>query len=197
MGLTLLLVIAASAVHRYPFSERLALFCAPLIVLPFAFAVGIDWWRRSMLSCAACFFVFAILLIYPVYLQAKYLIHPEVLYDAKPAISYVKANWHDGDSLYLHWGSDVLGNYYLKDAPVLGIPGGKLIEGVYEPDLKSQLRRYADDLLQVQGRDRVWVVFSMGAAQDQAMFEQILSHRGKRLDHRQFNGGAADLYDLR
>jgi hypothetical protein len=37
----------------------------------------------------------------------------------------------------------------------------------------------------------------MGAAKDQPKLEQILAVRGRLLDHRQFNGGAADLYDLR
>jgi hypothetical protein len=185
---TLLLAMAASALHRYPFSERLTLFCAPLVVLPFGYAVGPDRWRRSLLSAWARVFVCAVLFVYPVYLQAKYFIHPEVLYDVKPAINYVKAHWREGDSLYLHYGSDVLGNYYLNAYPVLIIPRENLIHGV-DP--------FSGDIPEIEGRNRVWVVFSMGAAKDQPKLEQILAVRGRLLDHRQFNGGAADLYDLR
>jgi len=193
---TLALALAGSALQRYPFSGRLTLFCAPLVVLPLAFAVGIDWPRLGSLASPVRVFVCAILFVFPIYLQAKYFLHPETPYDLKPALNYVKGNWRDGDSLYLHWGSDVLGDYYLNMPPVLNVPGAELVHGIYEPDPTLQVKRYADDLLQMQGRNRVWIVFSMGADQDEQRFEQILAHRGQLLDHRQFRGGAADLYDL-
>jgi hypothetical protein len=195
--LTLSFTLAASAIQRYPFAERLTLFFAPLIVLPIAFAVGIEWWRRSPALAALRWLLCAILFVYPVYIQAKYLIHPEVRYDAKPAILYVKAHWQTGDAVYLHWGSKVLGDYYLADQPALAVPAGGLIHGAFDPNLETRPRLLADDLLQLRGRPRVWIVFSMGAAGDQQVIEQTLDRRGKLLDHRQFNGSAVDLYDLR
>jgi hypothetical protein len=36
----------------------------------------------------------------------------------------------------------------------------------------------------------------MDPIKDRQMIEQILDHRGKRLDHERFNGSTADLYDL-
>jgi hypothetical protein len=195
--LTLSLTLAASAIQRYPFAERLTLFFAPLFVLPLAFAVGAEWWRRNPTLAALRWPVCAILFVYPVYIQAKYLIHPEVRYDAKPAISYVKAHWQAGDFIYLHWGSNVLGHYYLANPPALTVPRGDLIDGAFDPNPKTRLRLLADDLLQLRGRSRVWIVFSMGAAGEQPFIEQTLDRRGRRLDQRQFNGGAVDLYDLR
>jgi len=194
---TMAIALAASASQRYPFAERLTLFCAPLIVLPLAFALGIGWWRRNLARAGFWLAVCAILFVYPLYIQAKYVIHPEVRYDAKPAIHYIKAHWREGDWLYLHWGSDVLGKYYLEADPELTIPSGQLVTGAYEETPTVRAQTYADDLLKVQGQARVWVVFSMGQAKDRPMFEQILDRRGKLLDREQFNGSTADLYDLR
>ena len=231
--LTLSLTLAASAIQRYPFAERLTLFFAPLFVLPLAFAIGIEW-RRGMTHSTKCFplpwysggglgwgrnadeptnpptltlprstrggeeracrmchasrLLCAILFVYPVYIQAKYLIHPEVRYDAKPAILYVKSHWQAGDAIYLHWGSNVLGNYYLADQPALAVPPGDLIHGEFDPNPQTRPHSLADDLLQLRGRSRVWIVFSMGAAGDQQVIEQTLNQRGKPLDRRQFNG---------
>lgn len=196
MTLTILLAITASALQRYPFAERLTLFCAPLVVLPLALALGIGWWWRKPVRAILWLLLFAILFLYPIYIQAKYAVHPEVRYDAKPAINYVKAHWQAGDSLYLHWGSDVLGTYYLNADPALAIPPGDLIKGIYESNPDTRHQRYADDLVQLRGRRRVWIIFSM-APQDRPIVEQIFKQHGRLLDHEQFNGSTADLYDLR
>jgi hypothetical protein len=194
---TLSFALAASALQRYPFAERLTLFFAPLFVLPLAFAVGTEWWRKNPTMASLPWLLCAILFVYPVYIQAKYLIHPEVRYDAKPAILYVKAHWQTGDAVYLHWGSNVLGHYYLAAQPALAVPRGDLIDGAFDPNPRIRLQLLADDLLQLRGRPRVWIVFSMGAVGDQQFIEQTLHRRGKLLDHQQFNGSAVDLYDLR
>jgi len=187
---TLALTLAASGLQRYPFAERLTLFFAPLMILPLAFAAGP---RPAKIAAIPC----AILFIFPVYIEAKYLIHPEIRYDARPAINYVKANWEPGDTIYLHWGSDVLGNYYLSAAPQLNLPAGDLIDGAFDPNVKTRPQTLAGDLLKVQGRPRVWVVFSMGAAGDEQAIEQTLDQRGKRIDHEDFRGSSVDLYDLK
>ncbi len=197
LAATIALALAASSLQRYPFAERLTLFCAPLIVLPPAFAMGIGWWRANLARAGFWLVIGVVLFVYPLYIQAKYVVQPEVRYDAKSAIQYVKAHWQPGDSLYLHWGSDVLGKYYLRADPALSIPAGQLVTGVYEKNLTARPQTYAGDLLKVRGRARVWVVFSMDPVKDRPMIEEILDHRGKLLDRRRFNGGTADLYDLR
>ncbi len=186
---TLALTLAASGLQRYPFAERLTLFFAPLMILPLAFAAGSLEPKFTIVPCA-------ILFLYPVYIETKYLVHPEIRYDARPAIDYVKANWEPGDTIYLHWGSDVLGNYYLSAVPQLNPPAEDLIDGAFDPNVKTRPQTLADDLLKVQGRPRVWVVFSMGAAGDEQAIEQTLDQRGKRIDHEDFRGSSVDLYNL-
>lgn len=192
VALPILLAIAASGLHKYPFAERLTLFTAPLLILPLAFTLG-----EKQISSLLRVFLGAILFIFPIYIQAKYLIHPEVRYDVKPAIQYIKSNWHSGDCLYLHWGSNVVGNYYLHRPPALNIPAENLHDGIYDPNLSDRSERYGEDLNQLIGRARVWVVFSMDPSADRPIIESILDRRGKLLDHQVFNGSTADLYDLR
>jgi Dolichyl-phosphate-mannose-protein mannosyltransferase len=192
IALPILLAVAASGLHKYPFAERLTLFCTPLLVLPLAFALGDEQLSQVFRGILA-----ALLFLFPVYIQTKYLIHPEVRYDAKPAIQYIKSHWQSGDTLYLHWGSNVIGNYYLHRLPVLDIPAGNLIDGIYDPNLSDRQDRYGQDLQQLSGRGRVWVVFSMDPNADRAIIEAILDHRGQLQERRVFNGSTADLYDLR
>jgi len=187
----LLLCLLASALHKYPFSDRLLLFAMPLLVIPLALAVG------SIPRLAPRIALVAILFVYPVYLQAKYALHPPVWYDLKPALRYVQAHWHSGDALYLHWGSDALGHYYLSTQPRCAIADAQPITGVFEPEAGYRQAHYAQDLLSLAGRPRAWIVFSMDPHHERAIFEQILENRGRRLDVYVYPGGAAELYDLR
>ena len=196
LSLTIVLAVAASALHRYPFAERLTLFLAPLLVLPLAFGLCANW--RIGVGPAAVLraTLGAALFLYPVYLQAKYFIHPPVLYDVKPAIRYVRAHWQRGDVIYLHFGSDVVGRYYLRQ-PELSLPDLAVVRGIYEPDSALRPQRYDSDLQLVRGHPRVWFVFSMAGEPDRQTYERILNQRGRLLDCHVYNGGAVELYDLR
>jgi hypothetical protein len=187
----LLLTIAASVLRRYPFGERLILFTAPLVVMPLAIGAGARW-KILPLQCL----VVVPMLIYPAYLQAKYAIHPLIHYDIKPAMRYLRANWQPGDVLYLHWGSDVLGRYYLETQPSLAIPGASPVRGVFVPELSARSVRYAADLQRVQGHQHVWIIFSMDPDDDRAIYERILNQRGRLIQKDIYPGGAAELYDL-
>jgi hypothetical protein len=188
--IALVLCAVASAARKYPFGERLLLFSTPLWILPLAAAVG-------SVPVKPRWVLIPILFVYPVYLQAKYALHPPLLYDVKPPMAYVKSNWQTGDTLYLPWGSDVLARYYLDTQPPYAIPDAKPISGIWEENPADQQKRYADDLSQLQGKSRVWIVFSMDGKSEQPMFESILNQRGRLVQQYQGPGGSADLYDLR
>lgn len=131
--------------------------------------MGIGWWRANLARAGFWLVIGVVLFVYPLYIQAKYVVQPEVRYDAKSAIQYVKAHWQPGDSLYLHWGSDVLGKYYLRADPALSIPAGQLVTGVYEKNLTARPQTYAGDLLKVRGRAGLGRVFhgpGQGSAHD-------------------------------
>jgi hypothetical protein len=187
---SLALCLAASAMGKYPFAERLLLFATPLLITGLAFGIG----HVRMLPLLRIAII-AILFIYPLYLSGKYAIRPPVLYDAKPAMRYVKTHWQPGDTLYLHWGSDVLGRFYLDTQPDLTIPGAAPIRGTIENDPALRITAYAAQLDALCGHNRVWIVFAMGN-QERPLFEDLLNQRGQRLDQDIYAGGAAELYDL-
>jgi hypothetical protein len=188
---TLVLALLASGLHRYPFGDRLILFAMPLFILPLA--VGIESFSPIPVRLG----LMGIFFVYPVYMQVKYTIHRPVWYDVKPAIAYVKANWKDGDALYLPWGSDVLGRYYLETQPGLGIAGARPISGVWKEDAGAREGAYEEDLRPLFGKPRVWIVFSMDPLHERGVYEKILLGHGKMIDHYDYQGGAAELYDLR
>ncbi len=157
---TIALCMAASALHKYPFSERLILFCAPLLVLPPALAIGGDWPKAPAVAgmrIAAA----GLLLVYPLYVAAKFAVHPSISYDIKPAMRYVKEHWQNGDAMYLHWGSDVLGSYYLQSRPDFAITGAAPIQGVFEADPANRRASYSADLTKMDGRGGAGVLVSM------------------------------------
>jgi uncharacterized membrane protein len=188
---TLLLTLIASALHRYPFGDRLLLFALPLFILPLALSIDALAYNPLRLLLTATFF------IYPLYLQIKYTLHPPLTYDVKPAIAYVKSNWQPSDALYLPWGSDVLGRYYLNTQPALAIPDAHPIRGIWTTIPQDRPTAYAQDLTQLFGKPRVWIVFSMDPLDERPLYEQILAAHGKLLDRHDYPGGGAELYDLR
>jgi hypothetical protein len=185
---TLLLCLLASSIGKYPFADRLLLFAVPLLILPLAFMIGAENLYPLVRAL-----VIGLMFIYPVYLAGKYAIHPPILYDVKPAIRYVKSNWQSGDRLYLHWGSNVLGSYYLNTQPEFRIDDAAPISGSFEDVPEMRQTHYEQELDSLRGR--VWFVFSMGNS-ERPLFEQILNHRGRLIQQQIYNGGAADLYDL-
>ena len=187
----LVLTLFASGLHRYPFGDRLILFALPLFILPLVMAIVSTPTIPARLVLTIVFF------IYPVYLETKYSIHRPIWYDVKPAIAYVKSNWQPGDALYLPWGSDVLGRYYLDTQPGLAIPGSQPVSGVWKDDSAARTPAYTQDLEQFFGKPRVWIVFSMDPLRERPIYEQILASHGKLIDSHDYTGGAAELYDLR
>jgi uncharacterized membrane protein len=187
---TLILALAASGLHKYPFGDRLILFAAPLLIIPLALAIDLLPGLPLRVIALAMFF------IYPVYLQAKYTIHRPVWYDVKPAMAYVKSQWQTGDALYLPWESDVLGRYYLTTQRDFAIPDAHPVRRELIPDAAVRAEAYAQDLRPLQGKPRVWIVFSMDPLHERSLYEQILSQHGHLIDTHDYPGGAAELYDL-
>jgi hypothetical protein len=195
LAITLLACLAASALRKYPFAERQLLFLLPLLILPLAAAIGGDWRLRGRALPVICVLAAAAMFVYPAYLAAKYLAKPPIIYDAKPAFKYVRANWRKGDTLYLHWGSNVLASYYLGTPGNLSIPDAHPIEGTFKSaDLDAM---YLEDHRLNINRSRVWLIFSMDPEKDRDSVKDLLNSDGGRLiDEYAYPGGAAELYDL-
>jgi len=145
--------LLASVAGKYPFQERLVIFLVPAMLLPIACSLL----ATHVILKKIVWFLFAVLLIYPFYLSAKYTVRPPELYDVRPALEFVSRHYAAGDTVYLHWGADVVGSYYIStsDKPIL-----RDVDVVRGKEVFVE-QEYADDLRQLASRKRVWVVFAM------------------------------------
>ncbi len=197
---TIVLALIASALHKYPFAQRLLLFAAPLLALPAAVALG---GKSTEIRPAALFVRLALaslLLVYPAYLAAKYALHEPVTYhvdyDIKPAMRLLHSRALPGDVIYLHNESNAIGTFYWNTQPGYAVPGVELVVGHYNDDAPRRAALYQSDIESLRGLPRVWFVFSMGKEEAHTM-QPMLDARGKQLEHHIFPGSEAFLYDLR
>jgi hypothetical protein len=210
LAITVFACVAASALKKYPFAERQLLFLMPLLILPLAATIGGDWRFRCRALPLIRLLAAVAVFVYPTYLAAKYLAKPPIIYDAKPALKYVRANWQQGDVIYLHWGSDVLGSYYLEKPGQLAIPSANpntdICYGTYFPSDNSIAdgTRFAPSTLFVDifplhatGATSLWIVFSMDPNHERAPIDDALKRYGGRLAQEYtYPGGCAQLYDI-
>ena len=110
------LVLIASGLHKYPFGGRTMLFSNPLLATLVAAGVAaileIGLPRGRVLSAI----IIAILLSYPVYVDAKYMIDPGArrYFDVKPTLSYIADHRKEGELLFVNWDADIVYNYYVQ-----------------------------------------------------------------------------------
>jgi hypothetical protein len=196
----LILALAASALKKYPFSDRLVLYTCPLLVT--VVAAGIAGVSRTETTTRLLRRLMAVvLLIYPTYMtlttlrSGTYSIH-----DVKPALDYLADHYQEGDVVYMHCGAEMLYNYYANILNYKNLREKPTVIGI-DPDnnklsVGGDLAVYGKDLERVQGQKRVWFVFVMSATKYVPMFEYILDARGAQLDKFQDPGSTILLYGL-
>ena len=202
----LIVTLAASALKKYPFGERLMLFSCPMLFT--IIAAGISGISRAEPSTRFLrMLLAAMLLIYPSYTTAKLLVTgPFDVHDIKPALDHLADHWQEGDVVYVHTGADMLYRYYVNALNYKDLRGKPAVIGIYpgtskdvsisELSISEQLSIYGKDIEPVQGRKRVWFVFAMGAPESVPIFDQLLDTRGTRLEKFQGRGSVILLYDL-
>jgi hypothetical protein len=140
-------------------------------------------------------------------------------------LSYVKDNWQKGDILYIHFYAQYAFEYYSKYHPApFKFDEDKFIIGIAPREWHTKWRknrvsryyrteetigqsssdifkRYVEDLNQLTGHERVWVLFTISiprdGIQEEKFFLRYLDSVGERLDSFRRSGSAAVyLYDL-
>jgi hypothetical protein len=195
----LFLALAASAMKKYPFGERLLLFGCPMLMT--VIAVGISAVSLTEPSARSLRrLLVAMLLLYPSYMTAKTLASgPVGNHDAKPALDHLADRWQGGDMVYVHHGAHTLYDYYVNVMNYKGLRGKPVVFGV-DPrrgaGLSEDLTAFEKDLERVQGRKRVWFLFAMETPKYLPQSEHALDARGTRLDKFQSPLSGTLLYDL-
>ncbi len=180
----IILALAASALRIYPFSDRLILFIVPSLVIVVAEGAMVikTFLDRRHWLLGGIFLV--LLLAVPVTNALSYAVKPMSREEIRPVIAYLKAYLQPDDTVYVYDGALRAFKYYsTRDgfAP-------SVIKGTRSHE---DLQGYIKDLAQLEGKPRVWLLFShvWNVNTDEREFMlHYLDAVGTRLDAREVEG---------
>ena len=213
-----LFVLLATALHLFPFKGRHILFLIPMFLLIISEGTEYIRVRISKNSAMMGAILIGLLLVYPVSWAAYHVKKPLIRSEIRPVLNYIESNWQEGDIIYVHFFAQYELEYYLKYHPdpfdfknnqyIIGIgPRGwyklwrknkvperyKGLEDQSKDDLKKE---YINDMNQLIGRKRVWILFT-GDISMESFFLSHLDSIGGRLDSFGHSGlGLTYLYDF-
>jgi hypothetical protein len=182
----ILLALIASALHKYPFKERLILFICPLLAI--FIGAGFEYLfqgQRKAVGIIALIF----LLITPINKTREFIRRPWMHSDMRRVMSVVAKNQQPGDELYVYEYCWYPYEYY-RDR--FGLQKLQAIRGAQQVNGIDQLRAI---LAPMKGK-RLWIMFE--DYPDQQQWAQIiLDGMGKRVvEDKPFQDYVA-CYDLR
>ncbi|MBD2312016.1 glycosyltransferase family 39 protein [Desertifilum sp. FACHB-1129] len=198
-----LVTLLAASLEKYPFANRLILFLTPFAILIMAEGAGQLWQslQRNARQKIGTVFLIALLGI-PVGNIVYYSLIPTHREEIRPVLQYITKYHQPSDVLYVYQ----RGIYqFLFYAHRFGFEPGEYILGVEDLDhyqgenvaLKTW-ERYKADLDNLQGNERVWVLFShVGAdSRERKTITSYLDIIGTQLDAYKQEGAAVFLYNL-
>jgi hypothetical protein len=171
--LPILLALAASALHKYPFKERLILFICPSLAI--FIGAGFEYLLqqpRRVIGIIALIF----LLITPIDTVRKFAIKPWLHSDMRTVISMVAKNQQPGDELYIDEACWYPYEYY---APRSGIDK---LNAVQEKPAAEDINAYRKIFSAYRGK-RIWIMYEGegGPPPQQEWATIILDEMGKRV----------------
>jgi hypothetical protein len=138
-----------------------------------------------------------LLLVHPVLYSAKRLIipvYPILMEDIKPVLSYIQQQWQEGDQIYVYASAARAFRYY---GPRYGFAETDTLWGT-EPE--SPTNNFVNDLQQLRGHARTWILFSHFTDNEKRQEEKItlliLDSIGRVIDSIEAVGASGYLYDF-
>jgi hypothetical protein len=193
-----LLTLAASALGKYPFSERLLLFLIPLLLL--LLAEGMERVRMLLLSLnrPLAGFVFASLIVYflygPITIAYKNLQSPPLGEDIKPVMAFISRNRLSTDLIYVYYGAGPAFEFY---APFYKFERNDYFVGISS---RKDPAQYIKDIEKIKGGQRIWFVFShvcnKCVVNEKDFILEYLNGIGLKRDAYFSEGAFVYLYDL-
>jgi hypothetical protein len=187
----LLLALAASAVHKYPFAGRLLLYAVPALVLMVAYGAALIAARLGGVARWGGVVTLAVLFVSPV-AECRWLLKvPPHAEDAREAIAHVHANWRPGDRLYVYYGAVPAFAYYQPRYP---FPSDAVVLGSENRD--EDQRRFQVEVAPLDGKPRVWVVLAHRQTQEETAIQAYLDAMGRRDEQKKWSDAGVMRYDL-
>lgn len=193
----LVLALAASAMHRYPFSDRFLLFYVPVICFLVSEGLMFLIKKASFIPriwgyMSVAVIMFLPLMMVPVYLSSRVVYAEEI----RPVLRHVQNNSKKEDVLYVYYGAGPAFNYYRK---VYGLTENNS----YVPGISSRenWKKYREDVSQFENRARVWIIFAhvyydAGGKGEEGYIVEYLKSIGTQIDVVTAEGASAYLFDL-
>jgi hypothetical protein len=157
IGLPALFVLAASAVHAYPFAGRMLLFLTPLICLLLGEglgALGLLLRTKSPASAWTLGLVAVTFIFFNAQTTVQNFAAPKMHEHIRPTMEYLRDFRKDGDLVYVYYWAEPAVRYY---APKYGFALSDFIIGA---DHHENPETYRAELDAVRGNGRVWFIFS-------------------------------------
>jgi hypothetical protein len=221
------LLLGASALHVYPIVQRAELFLIPAVLLLIAEGVyQLVRWVPIRAQVAVGLLLAAVIAVGPVWSAGKHLVRPRTHEEIRPVLEFVRDHWRPGDTLYVHYGAQY-GVVYYDECRCLGLSSPhtsrslwplKLVGGGSSPYSQAAIaltpdvvlgryfgeagpRPYVRDMSRVEGRRRVWFLYShLNDEGEESVVEAMLRRLeslGKRIDGIDRPRAHAYLYRLR
>jgi len=197
------LALLASALQKYPLKDRFMLFLIPLVLLLIAEGLGsvygiIAKWQRGVAGAVYILPALALLFLSAT-VTLEFVREPFIGSDIKPVMEYVANHKQENDSIYVFYTTDPVVDYY---APFYGLENQNIVFGYRSSLKRAALEGFYDDVKTLEGRDRVWFIFSRildcgGCKGDMQLFYvNYLNELGTELDSFHRTDANAYLYDL-
>lgn len=182
-----ILTMAISATHMYPFGNRLAQFLCPALAI--GLALGFEWFLRSAKRwhryCGVVLFLTCF--IEPTAWVAKHAMLGREKENPRHVLQYISTNRRDGDVLYHSVHSELSVRYY---GPRFSLQDVQWLRG-YD----VQFDRDAT-VLRTFGNRRVWFYFGHARKHDVESFLSEINRRGLQVDSVVCVGSSAYLYNM-
>ncbi|MCP4404707.1 MAG: YfhO family protein [bacterium] len=192
LSLPLCGVFAASALQKFPLGSRVLLFYVPMLLLMMGEGISVIW-RKLFPRFPLLAVMFLIAIIgYPLSSAVHHLLNPRTDQEIRPVLRYVHDHAEPDDTLYIYYASEGAFKYYGRRFDLDGLA---LIQGIAA---RNDWEAYVNDLNQLHGKGRVWLVFSHVFGYEEKFFVQYLENNlgAKRIDMFRRPKAAAYLYDL-
>jgi hypothetical protein len=201
VAVPMLLALAASAVKKYPFANRLMLFAVPAALMVVAYgAVAMAERLRAAWSGAGVALL-GVLLVSPVaetyWLAARKPLHAE---DAREAFAEAWAGWQTGDRMYVFYGAGPAFEYYHRRFPfpreAVRVGESPAVVTIDQEYKGHDPKMFADELAPMRGAKRVWVVIAHRQMHEETAIRMYLDTVGKGGIVTRRSDSVVLLYDL-
>lgn len=192
--LPVILALIASGFKLYPFYIRWIIFLVPSFIL--LVSEGLDFFQSIIRPHSKKLAITLLFLFFlqPVACQVHRLMNPFSGEEIKPVLQFVGDNIMEEDQIYIYHSSEPAFKFYCKRFSLCKFPLKIGISG------RDDLNKYVEELKILQGKGRIWFVFShvpdWSDINEEKFFLYILDSIGHRLKESKAHGASVYLYNL-